>query len=452
MVDLADAAKLSALTDTCVHCGFCLPACPTYSLWGEEMDSPRGRIHLVRQAIDAGSVAPSVVGHLDACLGCLACVPACPSGVRYDQIIDQARVMVEAGAPRGRVDRAVRAGIFMLFPYRRRLRAVRPLLRLATRLRLTGAAGAAGTAGRPGPGGRLHLGGLVGIAGRIHPSLGALAQLAPPLHPEVGLAQRVPARPGGRPGPARTVVGLLTGCVQSAFFSHVLAATARVLSLEGCEVVVPRGQGCCGALANHVGRDRQAIRQARRIIATFERAGVEVIVTDVAGCGSAMKQYAHLLADDPEWSERAAALSAKVRDVTEVLVELGEPLAPRHPVPMTVAYHDACHLSHGQRVRSQPRQLLAQIPSLKVVPVADADTCCGSAGVYNLLQPEAANELGTRKAAALRASGARAIVAGNPGCLLQISAALRRDGGADLPTMHTVELIDASLTGTRPDH
>lgn len=444
MVDLAAAAKLSALTDTCVHCGFCLPACPTYSLWGEEMDSPRGRIHLVRQAVDGGTVSPSVVGHLDACLGCLACVPACPSGVRYDEIIDGARVMIDAQAPRGRMDRAVRAGIFALFPYRRRLRALRPLLRLAARLRLTGAAAGSRAGTEPA--------GHGGLAGRIHPSLGAMAQLAPPLHPVVGLPERLPARPGGRSGPARAVVGLLTGCVQSAFFSHVSAATARVLTLEGCDVVVPRDQGCCGALASHVGREHQAVRQAQRIITTFERAGVDLIVTDVAGCGSAMKEYGRLLADEPTWSERANALSAKVRDITEVLVELGEPLAARHPVPMTVAYHDACHLSHGQRVRSQPRQLLAQIPSLKLVPVADADMCCGSAGVYNLLQPEAASELGARKAAALRASGARAIVAGNPGCLLQISAALRRDGGVDIPTMHTVELLDASLSGTRPDH
>jgi glycolate oxidase iron-sulfur subunit len=246
------------------------------------------------------------------------------------------------------------------------------------------------------------------------------------------------------------VVGLLTGCVQSAFFSHVSAATARVLALEGCDVVVPPRQGCCGALARHAGRDGQAREQARRTIATFVSAGVDAIVTDVAGCGSAMKEYAELLRDDPQWSERAAWVATRTRDVTEVLVELGEPVAPRHPVPVTVAYHDACHLLHGQRVRAQPRELLAAVPGLRLVSPSNAETCCGSAGVYNLLQPETAARLGDRKAAALLATGATVVAAGNPGCLLQIAAALRRADAADGPppaVLHTVELLDASLSG-----
>jgi len=417
---------LRALTDTCVHCGFCLPACPTYQLWGEEMDSPRGRIHLVRQVLDGADLSAAVAGHLDACLGCLACVPACPSGVRYDQIIEEARVLVETRAPRGVVDRALRAGIFALFPYPRRMVALRGPLRLGARLR------------------------LAGFARRTHPTLGAMAELAPPVRPRVALPARVAPRPGGRPGPARAVVGLLTGCVQSAFFSHVSAATVRVLSLEGCDVVIPRGQGCCGALARHAGRSRQAVRQARRTIAAFARAGVDTVVTDVAGCGSAMKGYAELLRDDPKWGPRSVEFAAKVRDVTEVLVGLGEPLATRHPVPLTVAYHDACHLSNGQGVRAQPRELLRSIPDLRLVSAVDSEVCCGSAGVYNLLEPEPAAELGARKAAGLRATGADVVTAGNPGCLLQITAALRRDGGPALPTMHTVELLAASLTNTPP--
>ncbi|MBO0871002.1 MAG: (Fe-S)-binding protein, partial [Micromonosporaceae bacterium] len=257
--------------------------------------------------------------------------------------------------------------------------------------------------------------------------------------------RRVAARPAGRPGAPRAVVGLLTGCVQSAFFSHVSAATARVLALEGCEVVVPAGQGCCGALSSHAGRDRQARTLARRTVAAFTRSGVDTVVTDVAGCGSAMKGYARLLADDPRWAAPAAALAGKVRDITEVLTEL-EPIAPRHPVPLTVAYHDACHLAHGQRVTRQPRELLAGIPELRLVEVPDGGTCCGSAGVYNLLQREPAAQLGDRKAAAILGLDPDLVVAGNPGCLLQIDAALRR-AGESLPLRHTVELLDISLRG-----
>ncbi len=412
---------LRALTDTCVHCGFCLPACPTYQLDGEEADSPRGRIHLVGQILDGAAVTADLAGHLDACLGCLACVPACPSGVRYDSIITQARVVVEQQAPRRPFERALRAAIFALFPYPRRLRALRPALRLGARLRLTGPS----------------------LRRRLAPSLAAMAELAPPIRPRVVLPRAVAARST----PRRAVVGLLTGCVQAAFFSQVSAATARVLALEGCDVVIPGGQGCCGALARHAGRSAQAAQLARRTVAAFTRAGVDLVVTDVAGCGSVMKEYAELLQEDERWAAPAAALAAKVRDITEVLPELGEPRARRHPVPATVAYHDACHLSHGQGVRAQPRELLAGIPELTVVTASGADVCCGSAGVYNLLEPARATRLSDLKAAALRTTGASAIVAGNPGCLLQIAAALRRDGGPALPTLHTVELLDHSLRG-----
>lgn len=410
-------ADLRALTDACVHCGFCLPACPTYQLWGEEMDSPRGRIHLLRQMLDGGEVSASVARHVDACLGCLACVPACPSGVRYDEIIPRARALVESAGRRSWLDRAVRAGIFALFPYPRRLRLARGPLRLARAAGLD----------RP------------ELLARVHPSLAAAAALAPPLRPWVRLPTRVRARPGGRPGARRAVVGLLTGCVQSAFFSHVSAATARVLALEGCDVVIPRGQGCCGALSWHAGREAHARRLARRTAAAFDRAGVDVVVTDVAGCGSMLKEYASLLGEAPRWT---------AMDVTELLVSLGEPLARRHPLPVTVAYHDACHLSHGQGVRAQPRDLLAGIPGLRLVSPVDADVCCGSAGVYNLLEPATAAELGARKAAALRATGADVVAAGNPGCLLQIAAALRAADAARPAVLHTVQLLDASLRGS----
>jgi glycolate oxidase iron-sulfur subunit len=398
-----DIGELTELTDACVHCGFCLPACPTYQLWGSEADSPRGRIHLIRQVADGDAAPAEIAGHLDSCLGCLACVPACPSGVRYDEIIEAGRVMVEP--TRDPVDRATRAGMFALFPYHRRLSLVRNL--------------------RP----------PVWAPATAR----AAAALAPPVRPRVRLPRRVNARGGAR----RAVVGLLTGCVQRAFFSQVTAATVRVLAREGCDVVIPRGQGCCGALPLHAGRQAQARRLARRTVAAFRRAGVDTVVTDVAGCGSAMKEYARLLADDPVWAEPAARFAAGVRDVTEVLADLG-PVAPRNPMPLKVAYHDACHLGHGQGVTAQPRRLLAGIPSIEVAEVPDGGTCCGSAGVYNILQPEPAGELGDRKAAAILSLGADLVVAGNPGCVLQITAALRR-AGSSLPVWHTVELLDASM-------
>jgi glycolate oxidase iron-sulfur subunit len=390
------------LTDTCVHCGFCLPACPTYQLWGTEADSPRGRIHLIRQVADGAAAPAEIAGHLDSCLGCLACVPACPSGVRYDEIIEHGREIVEP--TRGVVDRTVRGGMFALFPYPGRLAAIR-------RLRPPKWAGAAAA---------------------------AAAELAPPPGPRARLPRRVAAR-----GPRRAVVGLLTGCVQAAFFAPVSAATVRVLAREGCDVVIPRGQGCCGALPLHVGRTAQARALARRTVAAFARAGVDAVVTDVAGCGSAMKGYARLLADDPVWAGRATRFGDQVRDVSEFLAELG-PVAPRQPLPWTVAYHDACHLAHGQGIVDAPRALLAGVPDLRVVEVPDGGTCCGSAGVYNLLQPRPAAELGDRKAAAILATGAELVAAGNPGCALQIAAALRR-AGSPLKVRHTVELLDAAL-------
>uniref|UniRef100_UPI00037CF29E (Fe-S)-binding protein n=1 Tax=Saccharomonospora halophila TaxID=129922 RepID=UPI00037CF29E len=253
-----------------------------------------------------------------------------------------------------------------------------------------------------------------------------------------GLPRRV--RPSG---PTRRRVALLSGCVQDVFFHEVNAATQRVLAAEGCEVLTPRDQGCCGALGLHAGREEHAVARARRTIETFERLPVDDIVVNVAGCGSSMKEYGTLLADDPEWAERARALSAKVRDVSEVLAEL-EPRAPRHPVEARVAYHDACHLRHAQGVWSQPRQVLRTIPGVEVVDLPDAELCCGSAGVYNLLQPEAAADLGRRKADNVRSVHPDLLVTANPGCLLQIARYLDTD---DLPLQHPVQLLDRSIRG-----
>ncbi len=434
---MQDADRLREVANDCVHCGFCLPACPTYQLWAEEMDSPRGRIYLVNQVLDGAQLTPAAAQHFDRCLGCMACMTACPSGVQYDQLIEAARVWTEEARPalpapadgnRTVRDRTARAAIFALFPYPRRLRAMTGPLRAAQRTGLDR---------------RLARSSL---PGRLSPALGAALRLAPPSSAASG-AGRLPDRVAAR-GPRRAVVGMLTGCVQSVFFPQVNAATARVLALEGCDVIIPRGQGCCGALSLHSGREAEAAAFARRAIETFERAGVDAVVVNSAGCGSAMKEYERLLSGDPGWAGRAAMLSGRVRDLSEFLAELG-PAAPRHPLPVTAAYHDACHLGHAQRITRQPRDLLRAIPDLRLVELPDAGTCCGSAGVYNLLQPEAASELGARKAQAVLDAGAPLVISANPGCSLQIAAALA-DRGERIAVAHTAEILDASLRGLPP--
>jgi glycolate oxidase iron-sulfur subunit len=442
---MQDENTLREVAKDCVHCGFCLPVCPTYQLWAEEMDSPRGRIYLVNQILDGAELSATAAEHFDRCLGCMACMTACPSGVQYDQLIEAARVWTEearatppsgsagagaaggAGASMRRSlrDRAARTAIFSLFPYPRRLRAMTSPLRVAQRTGLDR---------------RLARSSL---PGRISPVLGAALRLAPP-GASAAAARPLPGRVPAL-GTRRAVVGMLTGCVQSVFFPRVNAATARVLAAEGCDVIVPRGQGCCGALSMHSGREAESIAFAKRTIATFERAGVDAVVVNSAGCGSAMKEYERLLRAADDWAERAAEMSGKVRDLAEFLVEL-RPVAPRHPLPVTAAYHDACHLAHAQRITRQPRDLLRAVPELKLVEVADAGTCCGSAGVYNLLQPAAASELGARKAESVRATGAQLLISANPGCTLQIASALA-ERGQDIAVAHTAEVLDASIRG-----
>jgi glycolate oxidase iron-sulfur subunit len=340
-----------------------------------------------------------------------------------------------------------RAAIFALFPYPRRLRVAIAPLRFAQR---TGAD---------------RLLARSGLVGRVSPAAEQALRLAPPSRPlpPGRLPDRVPAR-----GARRAVVGMLTGCVQSVFYPGVNAATARVLAAEGCDVIIPRDQGCCGALSLHSGRAAEAIRFAKQTIGTFETAGVDVIVVNSAGCGSAMKEYERLFArlaadggeEEPEagaspalpgqmeaasWSARAALLSARVRDFSEFLDELG-PVAVRGPVPVRAAYHDACHLGHAQRITAAPRSLLRAIPELDLAELRDAGVCCGSAGVYNLLQPAAASALGTRKADSVIASDASLLISANPGCTLQISAALAAQG-VTMRTAHIAEILDASING-----
>jgi glycolate oxidase iron-sulfur subunit len=410
------------LIKDCVHCGFCLPSCPTYVLWGEEMDSPRGRIHLMKAGLEGEPLSESMVGHFDACLGCMACVSACPSGVRYGTLISDTRAQVERRYERPRQDRVLREAIFRLFPYPRRLRALRGPLALYQRsglsrwLRRTG------------------------LLDRLPATFQVMESLIPTLTPRRGLPQQVRAL-----GQRRAVVGMLTGCVQDALFPDVNAATARVLAAEGCDVVIPSKQGCCGALSQHAGREDEAISFAHALIDCFDSAGVDYVVVNAAGCGSAMKEYAHLLRDDPHYAIRAQTFVERTRDVSELLVELG-PVAPRHPLQISIAYHDACHLGHAQGIRSQPRQLLRGIPGLHLVEIAEADICCGSAGIYNLLHPQPATELGDRKARNVLATGTSTLVTANPGCLMQIGASARRLG-AQLRLAHLVTVLDASIRG-----
>ncbi len=413
------------LIDDCVHCGFCLPTCPTYVLWSEEMDSPRGRIYLMEVGLDGEPLDQDMATHFDRCLGCMACVTSCPSGVQYDKLIEATRQQVERRHPRSRGERAFRALIFGLFPHPRRLRLLRGPLSLYRRSGLQ------------------RLLRRSGLLSRLPAGLQAMERLLPHPGSAARVAEVTPAR-----GAPRRRVGMLTGCVQRVFFPQVNAATARVLAAEGCEVVAPPRQRCCGALSMHAGREAEAQAFARAMIDTFETAGVDDVVVNVAGCGSSMKEYGHLLRDDPVYAERAAAFSARVRDLSELLAELG-PVAERHPLEVSVAYHDACHLAHAQGIRAQPRQSLATVPGLELREIADSEICCGSAGIYNLLQPEPASQLGERKAASVLATGAELLVTSNPGCMMQLRAGLEARG-TTLPMAHVAEVLDAAIRGLDP--
>jgi glycolate oxidase iron-sulfur subunit len=426
-----------ALIDKCVHCGFCLPSCPTYMLWGEEMDSPRGRIYLMEAGLDRRTgMSPEFVRHFDACLGCMACVTACPSGVQYSPLIEATRGQIERRHPRPLADRLFRSAIFALFPFPARLRvALAPLVvgqRLIRWLLPTGPSSTTGAAPSQS-----------GIVARLR----AMLDLAPTVTWR-SLFARVPERTPAI-GNRRLTVGFLTGCVQRLAFPNVNDATVRVLAAEGCDVVAPSGQGCCGALALHAGRLDEARAFARRTIAIFDAAGVERIAVNAAGCGSSMKEYGQLLADDPAWADRARAFAARVRDVSEVVSELGEPRAVRHPMALRVAYHDACHLAHAQGVRQQPRDLLRSIPGIELVPFAEQDICCGSAGIYNLVEPETARELGDRKVARIVSTQPDIVATANPGCTLQMAAAARRTGRT-LTIRHPIEILDDSIRGGAP--
>ncbi|HEY0417020.1 MAG TPA: (Fe-S)-binding protein [Gaiellaceae bacterium] len=373
----------------CVHCGFCLPTCPTYELWHEEMDSPRGRIHLMAALTDGSlPLTDTVVEHFDRCLGCMACVTACPSGVQYDRLIEQTRAHVEEHHRRGPGERLLRALVFGVFPHRRRLRAALALRRLPA----------------PGP-------------------LAPLRQIAPPWLDDEWPPEHLPG-----PGPR---VAVVAGCVQSVVFGAVNRATARVLAADGYDVHVPRTQGCCGALHAHSGRLAEGVAR----VGALERdlRGYDAVVTNAAGCGSHLKDHGE----------------ANVVDVSELLAAAPAP-AERHPLPLRVAFQDSCHLKHAQRIETEPRAALAAIPGLELVEPREQELCCGSAGIYNIVKPEPARDLGDRKAQRILETAPDVYASANPGCLVQVSAALRR-AGRPLPALHPVELVDASIRGVSAD-
>jgi glycolate oxidase iron-sulfur subunit len=405
-----------ATVDSCVHCGFCLPTCPTYLLWGEEMDSPRGRIVLMNAALrETDVLTRPTVTHWDRCLGCMACVSSCPSGVAYDRLIEATRPQVERNFPRTWRERVRRRALFATLTHPARLRPLAPL----------GVAAAA-------------LG--VRRLGRRLPDrsqTGALLRLTPRrASPLARLPALTPAR-----GERRGRVGLVQGCVARVYFHRTNVATAAVLAAEGFEVVTPRRPRCCGALFLHTGYEDEALALGRQTIAAFEEC--DAVVVNAAGCGSSLRDLGHLLADDAVWAERAAAFSEKVEDVTAFLARI-ESRAPRAPLAQRIAYHDACHLAHAQAVRDEPRALLRGIPALELVEPAEWEVCCGSAGLYNLLQPEPAAALGRRKAQRLLAAEADVIAAANPGCALQIGTYVE-EAGRNVSIVHPVELVHAAV-------
>ena len=441
-------------TDPCVHCGFCLPTCASYRVLGTEMDSPRGRIHALK-AIEAGDLQldATVAQHFDSCLGCLACVTACPSGVRYDQLIEATRPQLNAPELRTPAQRAFRRLLFALLPYPQRLRA------LLTPLRAY--------AGTP----LQNLARRSGLTRLFGPQLEAMERLLPPLAPEAfrdPFPLVVPAV-----GERRARVGLLLGCVQRLFDPQVNAAAVAVLSANGVEVVIPPQQGCCGAVTHHQGELEQTRQLAAAVIDSFAAvvgpgrpAGaepLEAVLVAASGCGHTLKHYDGILAADPAWADQGSAFAAQVLDVHQFLQRLGlsasftARLAPLTHAdgsaataerPLAVAYHDACHMLHGQGISAEPRALLRRIPHLVLREASEAGVCCGSAGIYNLVQPEEAAELGRIKAADLSGTGAELVASANIGCTLQIRRHLE-EGGHHQPVLHPLQLLQRSWQAGR---
>lgn len=417
-----DTRESNAILRSCVHCGFCTATCPTFVLLGDELDSPRGRIYLIKDMLEGGKPATeAVVRHVDRCLSCLSCMTTCPSGVHYMHLVDHARRYIEESYTRPWPERMLRRVLGATLPHPRRFRAALAAARLA----------------RP-------LGGLIPGQGTTARRLRAMLSLAPARLPPAGAAQR--PRIHRAEGQRRGRVALLTGCAQTVLAPSINEATIRLLTRMGIEVVVTAEQGCCGALNHHMGQHEPAMALARANIAAWTREidgeGLDAIVVNASGCGTTVKDYGFMFREEPEpWAARAAAVAARAKDVSEVLLRFG--YAPTRPAPgLTVAYHAACSLQHGQKITGVPKQLLRQA-GFTVKEPAEGHLCCGSAGTYNLMQPEIAGQLRARKLENLRRTGGAVIASGNIGCLTQL-------GGEAMPAIHTVELLDWMAGGPRP--
>jgi len=409
--DLQDPPSIDGLR-ACVHCGICLPQCPTYRVLGEEMDSPRGRLYLMRAAAEGrAELTPDLARHLDLCLGCRACETACPSGVPFGHLLETTRGQLARRGIRAPATAAARLDFVLRWaPRPRRLRPIFVVLRAYQRS------------------GVQRLVRSLGLLRRL-PKLAALESLLPPLP----VGAREPAALTRAVGARRGRAGLLTGCVQRFFYPDVNRDTVRLLSAAGYDVVAPREQPCCGALHLHAGRLGEFRQMARDLVAAFP-GDLDVLVVNAAGCGSALKEYGR-------WLPEAGVFAGVVKDVSEALVDSELSLRERR---QTVAYHDACHLAHGQRVRQEPRRLLEKIPGLSLVELPGAELCCGSAGVYNLLEPRIAEDLGRRTAERIRQSGARIVASANPGCLMQIGRHCRAEG-LDVEVVHPVSLLARAM-------
>jgi glycolate oxidase iron-sulfur subunit len=416
----------------CVHCGLCLPACPTYAVTGREGDSPRGRIVLIKALAD-GTLAwgEEVAGHLDGCLDCRACETACPSEVIYHELIEEARTRLSGRDVERKKLFAAKGRLLRWFFFHVMTRPGRLKLALlpARVLQRVGLWGLVKKLGLPGGGG----------------AWGKLMRMLP--EGEVwprALPERMGAGGWGGEG-GKLKVGVFATCVGSVMFSEINRKAVEVLAKLGAEVVCPgpgAGEGCCGAIHHHNADEHTAEALARRNIDAMESAGVDVVVTTVAGCGAQLREYGHLLRDDPAYAEKAKRFVARVRDISEVILQLGLPPAVElGPVEAVVTYHDACHLAHAQRVTKAPRELLARVPGVRMVPLAESEMCCGAAGTYNLTQPEMAGELGKRKAENILATGAEIVVMGNAGCALHMGAVL----GGKVRVVHPVEIIWEAL-------
>lgn len=409
-------AQADSILRKCVHCGFCTATCPTYVLLGDELDSPRGRIYLIKDMLEKDKPASEkIVKHIDRCLSCLSCMTTCPSGVDYMHLVDQARIHIEKTYARPLADRLMRRTLAEVMPYPGRFRAALRASKL----------------GRP-------------LAAMMPPRLRAMLDSAPRTLP--------PATPTGRPGvwkadgTRKMRVALLTGCVQPVLQPEINEATVRLLTRLGAEVVVPKGQGCCGALVHHLGKEDPALGFARANVAAWMRElegeGLDAIVVNASGCGTTVKDYGHMLAGDPQWADKAARIAALARDVSEVVAELG--LIPREKTrDVQVAYHAACSLQHGQKIRDLPKALLAEAGFSVREPI-EPHLCCGSAGTYSLMQPDLSNRLQARKSANLEALAPDVIATGNIGCLMHIGEATR------VPVVHTVQLLDWATGGPKP--